>query len=118
MEAKTIKHLQTLGIYLHSGGVHCDSLMAAFSQNPFYAIYVDSEEPTEEEINILAELVQRRQKRFGTKEFTSAGAATYTFYKAEGVWRYRSFTWSMGPLWIPYPKGIPLKELIKESRFE
>lgn len=115
MKEKVLKQLKKIGVFVHRGGFDYDRVGAMFNEYPVCAIWNESEEPTDEEIGLLAEIVRERLERYNpayVKNFCVEGANTVTFNKRDGLWTYRKLTWRVGPTW--HPQARSLRE-IKES---
>ncbi len=94
---------------LHSIGIFCSDDRAGRHKktaNPFFVIRADSEDPTPEELQVLAEVTKEyREIRFKpseiVNEFWGELANTILLWKRVDGWRYRRNTWESQHSWAP-----------------
>jgi len=106
MNQGLIERLRKIGVYLHSGGLSYNPIMAFSAKIPLVAIWKESEEPTDQEISQLAEIVETmagHYKPTAVHDFIVEGANMVTLRKVNGKWTFRRMTWEMGPTWFLQP---------------
>lgn len=104
MKQEVMDGLQEVGVHLHSGGFGCDSFASMMARLPLVAIWYESEEPTLEEMQVLAAIVKERADLFrpsAVENFRVEGVNTVTLKKIGGQWTFRRLTWTRGPTWSP-----------------
>lgn len=104
MKKATIKKLEKIGVLIHRGGFYFDAIGYGLRMRPVCAMWHESEEPTKEEIDTLAEFVRKRLDEFSPQdrhEFLVRGVNTTTVKKENGKWTFRHLTWDIGPTWHP-----------------
>lgn len=115
MKQGTIEKLKKIGVLIHQGGFYFSVIGYGLRMRPVCAIWHESEEPTEEEINILAEFVRKRLDEFSPRdrhEFLARGVNTTILKKEKGKWTFRLLTWDVGPTW--HPEFNSLEEIKKK----
>lgn len=111
--------LADTGIAVHSGGLRYDPIlwMGIDPLTPVVAIWGESKIPTDEEIEAIKTIAQRKIDRFfhlsEVKGLSARGANMITLFKKEDdTWTFRRMTWQIGPTW--YPKPGTLEEIREE----
>jgi hypothetical protein len=103
MRKEIIQKLRAIGVYLHAGGMYWDPIRGmAAGHSPLFAIWEESEEPTEAEIELLRGIVLETIRKFHfvpTQKFLFPLANTITLKKDAGQWTFRQMTWRTGPPW-------------------
>ncbi len=98
--------LSAKGIPVQGGGFRWDPFLPSPSEgNAVIAVHVTSEQPTDEEIDLIRKIGEQRITRFGLSDKTdilfAPMANTLTLIKKpDGNWGYRKLTWTQGPLWL------------------
>lgn len=108
LDDETIKALAEKGLYTASGGLRCDNLQHAFTQPgmPFYAIWKESEVPTDEEMNLIEQMLNYDAGKYPHEKFISRGHNTMILRKdADGTWKCRRCSWTIGPTWVSRGDG-------------
>ena len=102
MNEAMIEKIKAVGVAIHRGGFSYNPIVGMFSKREVLAIWQESEDPSDEEINTMAGLVQKMLSDFGpnSKEgFKASAANTVTLKKENGKWSFRRLTWTTRPLW-------------------
>lgn len=115
---------ETVRVHLHDIGVFLSNDRASRHRgdfNPFFVIDACSEEPSKEELELLAKLTKEyRISRFtpaATRdEFWGLIANTVSLWKRVDGWRYRRMTWTDSSAWSPQ-SGQPLEVLFIDMGF-
>lgn len=108
MRIMTMERLMQRRIFIHRGGFSDDPAVTIMRENPIMAVWQDSEDPTEAEIKLLADILRAHVKNFypDAKNGRAKGANTVTLKKENGLWTFRHRTWSQGPQWHPQPGSL------------
>lgn len=115
MISKVMKaRLRKVGVFLHKNGleVKAEELMKEWPLLALWAIDDPSEpvseEPTDEELNILEKTVARLAGKFdGTvKDFKAYGFDMITLLKRDGTWTFRRLSQGLRGTWYPESKSL------------
>ena len=111
LSQETIDELIPTGVHLHKGGFSYGLIDSWVTQNPFLAIWHESQELTKEEIDILKKAMKQICP---DGKFRSAGYNFVTIYKeSSDEWTFRRMRWNEGPFWRI--ARVPLIKILEEE---
>lgn len=92
-------------IYIATGGFNFNILLNFNTKVPLIAIWEESEDPTDEEIEVIYSRILKGAASIyyphviEQQKYTDEGHNTVTLKKEGGLWTFRRLTWSQGPMW-------------------
>lgn len=113
---QTIARLEAIGVSVFSeDGLHADIMVVQEEDRPTVALFGESEEPNEDELGWLEQLVQRNARASG-KRFKIKAFDTIILYKKDGCWTWRRLMWTEDPMWFSRFDTLPeIFRIILES---